>query len=262
MKTKLLAISLFRVAKISFRLVPCALWLFLWTSAFAENPVPTIVPAVKDVTDQNDLTKWQDKHDVFARRAAQGGIDILLLGDSITNRWPPALWEDYFKPAVAERFGIEGDQVQNLEWRLIHGELDGIRPKVAVMLIGTNNVPRHFSSDQIAATIEETAGLIQKRCPGCKVLILGLLPRADQPWNIFRDRIRVINGILARLDNGGSIRFLDLSSKVLEIDGTISTQTMPDFLHPSPATYETLMKEIGPVVKEMAGKALFTDATH
>lgn len=196
--------------------------------------------------------KFETLHNGFASRAAKSDIDILLLGDSITFRWPKDLWEETFKPLVAERFGIEGEQVQCLHWRLLNGEFDGIKPKVVVFLIGTNNVPRAFRAVDIADTVGVMVADVQEKSPGTKVLILGLLPRNELPTNIMRDRITLVNNHLAKLDNGSSVRFLNLESVVTAPDGVITRETMPDFLHPSRTAYEAMMKKITPLVQEMA----------
>lgn len=220
----------------------------LFVSTVWSAPIP---PAIRegDAALQQKLAK---QHEEFVAKAKQGNIDILLLGDSITNRWPPQLWEQYFAPLRAERFGIEGEQVQCLQWRLLNGELDGIHPKVVVLLIGTNNVPRDYSAADIADTVAAIIKTISEKSPGTKILILGILPRNEKPSNIMRDRITLANEGLAKLDNGSSVRFLDLGGKVTTPDGVITRETMPDFLHPSPAAYEALMKEIGPAVKSLA----------
>ncbi len=212
-----------------------------------------VIPAAPREGDATLQAKWSKEHEDFAARAKQGKIDILLLGDSITHRWPTALWEETFKPQVAERFGIEGDQVQHLLWRIQNGEMEGIKPKLAVLLIGTNNVPRPFTSDEIAGTVMAVAKTIREKSPGTKVLILGMLPRNELASNIMRDRIRLVNLLLAKEVDGREVRFLDVGEVIMKPDGSLTRELTPDWLHPSSAAYELLMKKIGPVVHEMAG---------
>lgn len=226
----------------------CAVMVLVTVISGQATPIP---PAVRE-GDAALQEKWQAQHAGFAARAKQGNVDLLLLGDSITNRWPKDLWDEAFKPLAAERFGIEGEQVQNLHWRLLNGEFDTLKPKVVVFLIGTNNVPREFRAVDIADTVGAMAKLIQEKSPATKVLILGVLPRNEKATNIMRDRITLINEHLLKLDNGGSIRYLDLTKDVTTADGSITRETMPDFLHPSRATYEVVMKQIVPRVREMA----------
>lgn len=196
--------------------------------------------------------KWQAQHAGFVSRAQQGNIDILLLGDSITHRWPEDLWDKAFGPLKAGRFGIEGEQVQNLYWRLQNGELDGLKPKVVVFLIGTNNVPREFRAVDIADTVGAMVRLVQEKSPATKALLLGVLPRNEKPTNIMRDRITLLNEGLAKLDNGSTVRYLDLTGDVTTPEGLITREAMPDFLHPSRTTYEVMMKKIAPQINELA----------
>lgn len=225
----------------------------LCTFAVAAQAALPVIPAAPREGDATLQAKWGKEHEDFVARAKQGKIDILLLGDSITHRWPTALWEETFKPLVAERFGIEGDQVQHLLWRIQNGEMEGIKPKLAVLLIGTNNVPRPFTSDEIAGTVMAVVKTIREKSPGTKVLILGMLPRNELASNIMRDRIRLVNLLLAKEVDGRDVRFLDVGEVIMKPDGSLTRELTPDWLHPSPAAYELLMKKIGPVVHEMAG---------
>lgn len=229
---------------------PSALWcavILAFGSAGATPLAPT-----NQIDTHVPFEKRMSLHSAFVSRARQGGIDLLLLGDSITARWPKDLWEESFKPLTAERFGIEGEQVQHLHWRLLNGELDGLKPKVVVFLIGTNNVPREFRAVDIADTVGAMARLVQEKSPSTKVLVLGVLPRNEKPTNIMRDRITLINDHLARLDNGSSVRYLDLAADVTTPEGFITREAMPDFLHPSRASYEVMLKKISPRIQEMA----------
>jgi lysophospholipase L1-like esterase len=196
--------------------------------------------------------KWQAQHAGFVARAKAGDIDILLLGDSITHRWPEDLWDKAFPPLKAGRFGIEGEQVQNLSWRLQNGELEGLKPKAVVFLIGTNNVPREYRAADIADTVGAMVEFVQAKSPSTRVLVLGVLPRNEKPTNIMRDRIILLNEKLAKLDNGDSVRFLDLTDDVTAADGSITREAMPDFLHPSRSTYEVMMKKISPKISELS----------
>jgi len=211
------------------------------------EPIP---PGVRE-GDAALQAKWQAQHAGFVVRAKAGDIDILLLGDSITHRWPEDLWDKAFPPHKAGRFGIEGEQVQNLSWRLQNGELEGLKPKAVVFLIGTNNVPREYRAADIADTVSAMVEFVQAKSPSTKVLVLGVLPRNEKPTNIMRDRITLLNEKLAKLDNGDSVRFLDLTDDVTTADGTITREAMPDFLHPSRSTYEVMMKKISPKISEL-----------
>lgn len=194
---------------------------------------------------------WMQKHEAFVQRAKQGGIDVLFLGDSITHRWPPAIWDEHLAPLRAAQFGIEGELIQNLHWRLLHGELEGIQPRLVVLLIGTNNVPRPYSSEEIVQGIRDLLSALRGKLPQAKVLLMGIFPRGELPSLLFRDRIRLVNMGLAALDDGRSVRFLDLGPRLTQPNGAISKEIMPDFLHLSDQGYQIWIDAMKPLVNEM-----------
>src|SRR5207237_9355722 len=122
------------------------------------------------------------RHKQFLAIAKKGGVDVLFLGDSITHGWEgQKAWKEYFEPLKAANFGIGGDQTGHVLWRLTEGkELEGISPKVAVLMIGTNNSGRD-SAEQIAEGITLIVKTIQEKSPKTKVLLLGVFPRAEKP---------------------------------------------------------------------------------
>lgn len=186
------------------------------------------------------------KHESFLQRAKSGPVDLLFLGDSITEGWgrAPAVWRDHYAAYQTANFGIGGDRVEHVLWRLDNGELDVIRPKVVVLMIGTNNSASQ-SSTQIAASTRQIIGLIQQKSPQTKVLLLAVFPRgprknADGSWDDSIKRMQVINALnaeLATFDDGKRVRFLDINSRFL-VDGRIPADIMPDQLHPNAKGYQ------------------------
>src|SRR5688500_7825073 len=85
---------------------------------------------------------WLKRHEAFVAEAKKGDVDLLLLGDSITEAWrgQKALWAERFAPLKAANFGMSGDCTQHVLWRLRNGALDGLKPKAVMLLIGTNNL--------------------------------------------------------------------------------------------------------------------------
>ncbi len=137
-----------------------------------------------------DLAGWMDSHDRFVRRAKRGSVDLVFFGDSITQWWPH---DDFINRygRTAANFGIGGDQVQHLLWRVQNGELDGIQPKVAVIAVGTNNVAFN-SPDDISGGIARLVAAIQEKSPTTKVLVQGIFPRGwDGQWKA--DTINQVN---------------------------------------------------------------------
>jgi lysophospholipase L1-like esterase len=197
---------------------------------------------------------WFQRHESFVRRTARGPVDVLFLGDSITQGWEgagKAAWAERFEPLKAANFGIGGDQTQHVLWRITTGtELEGISPKVAVLMIGTNNLGGH-SEEQIAAGIEAIVKELRKRQPKTKVLLLGIFPRAEKATAPPRAKIKKINETIAKLDDGEHVKFLDIGEKFLEADGSLAKAIMPDFLHLSPKGYQIWADAIGPTLKEL-----------
>jgi lysophospholipase L1-like esterase len=177
----------------------------------------------------------------------------LFLGDSITDGWRgggKTVWEKNFAPLKAANFGIGGDRTEHVLWRLQHGELDGIKPKLAVLMIGTNNLGANQDveiADGIKAIVDE----LHKQTPETKLLLLGIFPRGMKADDPARGRIKHINSIIAKLDDGQTVKYLDIGDKFLEADGSLPKSVMPDALHPNAKGYEIWAEAIAPTVQEM-----------
>lgn len=207
--------------------------------------------------------KWVQRHEGFVETAKKGGVDVLFLGDSITDFWRDTnpnrggkkVWDANFSSWHAANFGISGDRTQHVLWRLEHGELDGIKPRVVVLMIGTNNTgfepdkvtPRN-STPEIVAGVTTVVKTLRTKLPQTKVLLLAIFPRGEKPDNPQRLQVAEVNSALAKLDDGRMVRFLDIGSKFLAADGTLPKEIMPDFLHPGEKGYEIWAAAIkGPV---------------
>jgi len=197
---------------------------------------------------------WVKRHDGFVAIAKKGGVDLLFLGDSITDGWRgggKAVWEKNYTSLKAANFGIGGDQTQHVLWRLQNGELDGIKPKLAVLMIGTNNLGGN-TDEEIADGIKAIVAELHKQTPETKLLLLGVFPRGMKADDKNRARIKNINSIIAKLDdNGKTVKYLDIGDKFLEADGTLPKSIMPDALHPNGKGYEIWSEAIAPTVTEM-----------
>ena len=227
--------------------------------------VPALAPADASADASAAVPKAGDasffeKHDKFLARAKSGPIGVLFLGDSITEGLAavPHVWESNFGKFRPANFGIGGDQTQHLIWRIDHGELDGIHPKVVVLLIGTNNSGAHTAA-QIVAAKTKIVRLIREKLPGAKVLLLAIFPRGRHPN---RDGtvdsgvermavINAVNGELAKLEDGKNVRFLNLNACFLQPDGTILPRLMPDQLHLSAAGYKLWAEAMRPLLGEL-----------
>jgi len=181
------------------------------------------------------------RHKQFLKIVAKGEGDVIFIGDSITHGWEGAgrkAWADTFAPLKAINLGIGGDQTGHVLWRITEGkELEPIKPKVAVIMIGTNNMGGH-SAEQIAGGIKAIVEELRKQKPEMKVLVLGIFPRSPKATDKVRDKIKATNEIVAKLDDGKMVFYKDIGEKFLAADGSLEKKIMPDFLHLSQEGYE------------------------
>jgi lysophospholipase L1-like esterase len=206
-----------------------------------------------------------DRHNRFLQRAAMGGVDLLFLGDSITQGWEGAgreAWVKNFEPKKAANFGIGGDRTQHVLWRITEGkELEGISPKLTVLMIGTNNAGSN-TAEEIAAGVEAVVKELRRQRPDMKVLLLGVFPRSGRAAKELKDSSKVaadelhkkipdVNARIAKLDDGKAVRYLDIGPKFLDADGALSKDVMPDYLHLSKKGYEIWAEAIRGPVEDM-----------
>ena len=202
------------------------------------------------------VAAWDARHEQYLKRAKEGNCDLLFLGDSITEGWGNnETWKKLYVPRKAVNFGIGGDTTQNVHWRLVNGELDGIKPKAIVLMIGTNNFGLHNDKpEDVVRGVEALVKVLREQLPDAKILLLGMFPRDQKPGTDFRKRIATANEGIAKLAASEHLQYLDLGSKFLSEDGTLSKEIMPDFLHLSAKGYEIWGDAIEPSVKKMLGE--------
>ncbi len=207
-------------------------------------------PGSAPTTPESRTGWWMELHAKFLERAKKGDVDLLFLGDSITQGWGGNdVWQRYYGARKAANFGIGGDRTQHVLWRIDHGELDGIKPRVIVLMIGTNNI-HSDTPDEIAAGVKAIVERIRKQLPSTKVLLLGVFPRDEKP-SPTRERIKSLNASIAKFDDGKHVKYLDIGAKFMNADGTLSKSIMPDFLHLSHAGYMIWADAIEPTLFEM-----------
>jgi lysophospholipase L1-like esterase len=209
--------------------------------ARAQGPV-TVVPRPREGS-------WMAMHRSFLEQAKRGNVDLLFLGDSITQGWNKDVWTRFYGTRRAANFGIGGDRTQHVLWRIRHGELEGIAPKVVVLMIGTNNA-RSSDPEEIAQGIRAIVEELRRRLPKAQVLLLGVFPR-EQKHGGLRERLKVVNEKIAKLDDGAHVRFLDIGKAFLNEDDTISLEIMPDFLHLTRRGYRIWAEAMEPTLWAM-----------
>lgn len=202
-----------------------------------------------------DPTVYKVHHEALLKQTKTYGksIEIIFLGDSITAGWPgngKAIWNKYYVPLHSYDYGIGGDKTENINWRLLNGEFDGLSPKLVVLMIGTNNLGVHNDTDEdIAKGIRSNIDNIHKKLPHAKVLLLGILPRKGASAST---RIKNINSIIAKYDNNSTVRFLDMHSHFEVSLGNVKAELyVSDGLHLVEAGYKVWHDTMDSLFKTM-----------
>jgi lysophospholipase L1-like esterase len=212
--------------------------------ACSDYRTESVTPAVLNESWAVDwwLPRHQKKLEEKGQLVAAGTPpEVVFIGDSITEGWEKsgsAVWQRHFTQYHALELGFGGDRTENVLWRLQHGEIDGIAPKVAVLMIGTNNTGhRDEDSQTTAAGIKRLLDEIHQRLPATKVLLLAIFPRGEKPDDSQRRLNERVNGIIAGYADGRDVVFLDIGKAFLDPDGRLSRDVMPDLLHPDEKGY-------------------------
>lgn len=213
---------------------------------------PTLpAPRLHD-EDWMSLQDWEQRHLALKQRAAQGGVDLLFLGDSITEAWPlegAAAWQAHFEPLKAAAFGIGGDQTQHLLWRFQRGEFDGLNPKAVVLLIGTNNFGHQ--DDEASAVfrgIQAIVAVIRQRWPQTRLLLHGVLPCGETAADPRRAKVAALNQSLAAYSAAEGLAYWDATELFMDPQGRLNLTLLPDALHPNALAYERWAQALSPPV--------------
>jgi len=221
-------------------------------------------PAVTPVDRKSD--DWARRHESINARVKQGreqgDIGMVFIGDSITEAWEgdgKAVWMEFYAKRNAANLGIGGDQTQHVLWRLEHGNLDGLAtpakgesPKLAVIMIGTNNASS-TPPEHIAAGITAIVAKVKEKLPKSKILVLAIFPREEKPGKL-RDTNAKASELAKKVADDNTVFFMDIGSALKNADGTLSKDIMPDFLHLSAEGYRRWAIAIEPKVKELMGE--------
>jgi len=207
--------------------------------ARGQGTVAEAEPAFQ-LTSKNDPSKpvpggvrWFGReHQKCLARTKAADFDLCLLGDSITAMWPGDLFNKYFAKYRPANFGIGGDRCENVLWRLQQGELAGTKPKLIMLLIGTNNQGMN-TAPEVAWGVGLVVRRLREVCPEAKILLVGIFPSRGTPY----EKTREINAGVAKLADGATIRFVDPGLKMLAADGTILPGMLSDAVHLTPQGY-------------------------
>ncbi|MDO5580030.1 MAG: GDSL-type esterase/lipase family protein [Planctomycetia bacterium] len=194
-----------------------------------------------------------------SKRMEQGNVDLLMIGDSITHFWENAgkeVWKKYYDHRNAMNFGISADRTGHLLWRIHHSPMNKISPKMAVILIGTNNVGHKKSTPvQTVEGIKLVVSELQKLYPDMKILLLEVFPRDAKSDGYFRRKVNEINeGLRTAFVNEKNVELFRTDDLFLDKDGNLPKDLMPDYLHPSARGYEIWAKAIEPKIRAAFGE--------
>jgi lysophospholipase L1-like esterase len=203
-------------------------------------------------------------HAQYVAMAKGGNIDLYMLGDSITDFWQhthKANWDKSFAGWKAGDFGISGDRTQHVLWRLENGELDGVTPKVIVLLIGTNNLPQNttYLENTVPDTfkgVKAIVDLLKEKEPQAHILLMAVFPRGDAAKSStpLMDRVNELNAMIAKLDDGNQVKFLNINNQLADTDGKLIPGVMGrDNLHPSDKGYTIWAEAMRPFLTQWLG---------
>lgn len=226
-------------------------------SAAAKKDNPALVPVQRH---------FPERHERIKALVKAEKPELVFIGDSITHQWGGVpevkekgvrpvgdrYWKHYYGHRKALNMGFSSDRVENVLWRLQNGEFDGISPKVAVIMIGTNNNPGPATAAQTAEGVEAICKLVNRKSPKTKILLLGVFPRAHRTpkENAFPGEV---NAFLAKLDGKLNVTYLDLAPRLANPDGTLVPGAFYDKLHPGEAGYRIWAEAMEPVLAKLLG---------
>ena len=228
----------------------------------AQDDPTTPPPKHQSIIPAPRIAEWW-----FARQAekiglmSKGDIDLLMVGDSITNNFENEqvglkVWEEYFVPLKAINLGFGGDRTEHVLWRLDHLPVMKVAPRAAVVLIGTNNIC--WGSDtpkQAADGVQAIVRKLKAIYPDMNVLVLGVFPRRRNLDHPHRKQIVELNSYLPeRLRGISGVTFQDIGPAFLDDKGFLSEEMMPDTTHPSEKGHLIWAQAIVPELKKMLGK--------
>lgn len=235
--------------------------LFASALLFDKNPPAPQIETTTPVTQNRDFAiyDWDTRHKQILERNKTVKPEIVFLGDSITHYWSgepaapiarsPKGWQEAFGTRIVTNLGFGWDRTENMLWRLRNGELEGIKPKLVVMLAGTNNLERN-TAEEIAIGIDALCKEVHKKLPRAKILLIAIIPRADKDH--LKANLDEVNKLVReRVSKSRYITTLDCSSCFVRSDGKLRSELFLDGLHPTDEGYQAMAKLIRPAVDKL-----------
>lgn len=219
--------------------------------------------ATTPVIQTEETADWLESHRELNELSAKTESQIAFVGDSITEMWErddngKPTWKKYWAPLKATNFGHHGDRTEHLLWRLEHGNMDGLHPKLIVLLIGTNNSGQQYEPGGYVCTAQQTAdgiaAIIQKlkqKCPTAKILLLAIFPRGEDPSDPIRKQNEATNALIKKFADNTTLFYLDIGTRFLKPNGDGDVTIQPDLLHLSAKGYQIWAEAIYPTVVQL-----------
>ena len=225
------------------------------TSAEYNDPCATEMKNHRAVVPVARTTRagWMERHHLIINRIKANQVDLLFIGNSITQRWEKQgkkAWETHFAPLHAINAGIDGDCTQHVIWRLDNGMTEGISPKLVILLIGSNHV-NDYTADEIVDGIKAIACKIRNKLPDTKLLVLGVLPRGTaSPAAAYR--LAKASESASKIADNQKIYYLDVAERFFDANGNVSGELMTtDRVHLSEAGYYVLAEALKPTITSL-----------
>jgi len=216
--------------------------------------VPAYLPSMKE--DLFGDGQWLSVHNRFAADAKEKEPEVVFIGDSlIAYLQYTVLWDNLFEPMHALNFGVGGERTEHVLWRILNGEMDNMKPKAVVLLVGTNN--HGCTAEDVSEGILAIVDVIREKQPETEIVVLALLPRGEKP-NLLRDRNSKVNEILLeRVKSKDKTQLLNIDPGLVLPDGSISHHDLWDYLHLTKSGYEKCFEP----VHELLSQILSEDST-
>jgi lysophospholipase L1-like esterase len=182
---------------------------------------------------------------------------VVFFGDSLTEGWDPRIWQQQLAPRGVLNAGVSGDRTDHLLWRLEHGSLGGPPPKAVILLIGTNDLGSGRSPEATADGISTNLALLRGRLPDTRILLLGLLPREEDPNSALRRAVERVNAIIRSCADHEHVFYAEIGNVLLDDSGRLDPAISPDHLHLTGRGYALLTAQLGPALDRLAATSPF-----
>jgi lysophospholipase L1-like esterase len=226
---------------------------FPWENPSYRKDIPATQAVSRPVSAGWKL--WMKHHDKRKSWVKDRKVDLLMVGDSIVFRWGrtgKVVWDEYYAKRNACNIGSSGDRTQHMLWHFQNGGLEGTKPKLVLLMIGTNNrgKPENKGTDTaygILALLKE----IHKQLPESKIMLMATFPRGQTPSDVGRIRNDQINKIIRTYADNKTVHWLDIGDTFLDEKGGLIKELMPDGLHPSKEGYKAWAVAMEPHIKKL-----------